>query len=148
MTSLRIFLIATVLITIMCVENEGARILGIFPLPGKSHAILGEQIMKVLANKGHQVDVITHFPMKKPYPNYKDFSLQGSAEVITNNLNYTMVKSISVRSIKNLLDLTGDPVCSLLNHTVFQNIIQNPPKDPPYDLVIVEVIFIFFLKQK
>ncbi|XP_051165585.1 UDP-glucosyltransferase 2-like [Leptopilina boulardi] len=138
MTSLRILLIITIVITLKSEINEGARILGIFPLPGKSHAILGEKIMKVLAQKGHQVDVISHFPMKKSYPNYNDLSLEGSSEIITNNLNYSMVKNVSVNSIKRLLEMTGDPVCALLNHTVFQNIIHNPPKDPPYDLVIVE----------
>ncbi|XP_043467685.1 UDP-glycosyltransferase UGT5-like [Leptopilina heterotoma] len=138
MTSTRVLLIFAIVIATQSEINEGARILGIFPLPGKSHAILGEQIMKVLAKKGHNVDVISHFPMKNKFPNYNDLSLQGSAEVITNNLNYSMVKTVSINSIKQLLDMTGDPVCNLLHHNTFQNIIKNPPKDPPYDLVIVE----------
>lgn len=42
-----------------------ARILGVFPLPGKSHYILGSALMKELAERGHDVTIITPFTEKE-----------------------------------------------------------------------------------
>lgn len=48
--------------------TEGYRILGVFPLPQKSHFIMYEKLMKGLAEKGHTVDVVSHFPQKEIKP--------------------------------------------------------------------------------
>ena len=34
----------------------------------------------------------------------------------------------------------GGDLCHLLGHEKMQNFIKNPPKDPPYDLMITEVM--------
>ena len=137
-------LIVNVVIIASAIKIETSdcyRILGIFPLAGRSHAVLGEQIMKALASKGHQVDVISHFPLKEPFPNYNDLSIRGSAQDLTNNFNYSHIQSFSLDSMEKVLEYTVDPVCKLLEHPVINNIIKNPPNDPPYDLVIIEVIY-------
>lgn len=137
-----LFLIQLIFITILinCKTNEGARILGIFPLQGQSHFVICNRLMKLLAKSGHQVDVISHFPEKMPIPNYKDFSLDGTLFPIVNNVNYSDIKMFSTISLKNLFLYSGDKVCDLLKHGIFENILNNPPNDPPYDLVIIEVI--------
>lgn len=61
-------------ISVFC--GESANILGLFPLPGKSHFVMFEALLKKLADKGHNVDVATHFPMENPPPRY--FSFSGS----------------------------------------------------------------------
>ena len=132
-------IIAAIAIAINSEISEGARILGIFPLHGKSHFIICEQLMKILAQKGHQVDVISHFPLKKPFPNYTDFSLYGSLPNIINNVSYSDFQTFSSSYLENLINLTGNKICELFKYPAINNIIKNPPKDPPYDLVIVEV---------
>lgn len=47
---------------------ENAKILAVFPLPGSSHFIMFERVLKGLAQKGHEVDVVSHFPLKQPLP--------------------------------------------------------------------------------
>ena len=49
---------------------HGAKILGIFPLPGKSHFAVSSVLLKELANRGHQVTVFSPFPEKSPIANY------------------------------------------------------------------------------
>jgi glucuronosyltransferase len=56
-------------------EAHGAKILGVFPLPGKSHFIVSSALMKELANRGHQVTVLSPFPEKSPIPNYTDIDI-------------------------------------------------------------------------
>lgn len=62
----------------------GLRILGIFPHLGASHFRFFHPIMKRLAETGHQVTVISHFPEKNPHPNYKDLSLNAAEELSIN----------------------------------------------------------------
>lgn len=49
---------------------ENAKILGLFPLQSKSHFVMFEPYLKALAKRGHEVDVVSHFPLKKPVPGY------------------------------------------------------------------------------
>jgi glucuronosyltransferase len=51
---------------------HGARILGLFPIPSKSHFTVSSALVKELANRGHQVTVLSPFPEKSPTPNYTD----------------------------------------------------------------------------
>ncbi|PSN55501.1 hypothetical protein C0J52_02581 [Blattella germanica] len=58
-----------------------AKILALFPYIGKSHFVFFEPYVKELANRGHEVVVVSHFPQKNPVPNLKDISLVGSLDV-------------------------------------------------------------------
>lgn len=60
-------------------------ILGIFIHPGKSHFDMFYPLMRGLAERGHNVTVISHFPDKNPLPGYKDVVLEGLSEIGLNN---------------------------------------------------------------
>ncbi|XP_011056896.1 PREDICTED: UDP-glucuronosyltransferase 1-9-like [Acromyrmex echinatior] len=115
------------------------RILGLFPLNGKSHWNMQEVLMKELARRGHQVDVVSHFPLKKPVPNYKDISIKGTLPEVTNNMTATQALSFSTPSMATLIQLVGTTSCNLFSYPKIQELIKNPPQDPPYDLVILEL---------
>ncbi|XP_051165472.1 UDP-glucosyltransferase 2-like isoform X2 [Leptopilina boulardi] len=58
----------------------------------------------------------------------------------TNNLDYNRLQFLSPISIvPEISNNTGSNICKLIQHPILQNIIKNPPKNPPYDLVIVEI---------
>ena len=61
---------------------HGAKILGVFPLPGKSHFAVSSSLMKELANRGHQVTVVSPFPEKSPVPNYTDIDTRSTREFL------------------------------------------------------------------
>ena len=110
------------------------RILGIFPMNGKSHSIIQLSIMKALAEKGHQVDVYSHFPSKTPIPNYTDYSLAGYSIEFKNNMSYEVMSEFkNSANIARLINLAGNPNCEMLSKPVFQKLFKNPPK---YDVVI------------
>ncbi|XP_053998601.1 UDP-glucosyltransferase 2-like [Hylaeus anthracinus] len=134
----------SILLTILgcCHVANGLRILAIFPLNGRSHWITGQALTMGLARRGHQVDVVSHFPQKKPVPNYRDISLEGTLEPVINSMNASMVKDIGAQDFELLVQKVGTKICDLLEHEKIQQLIHNPPKDPPYDLVIVE-LFMF-----
>ena len=120
------------------------RVLGIFPLPYRSHNIFLEAIMKGLAREGNQVDVITHYELTNPPKNYK--TILNLAKV-----DFPFPKSY-FNTIQEVIDVAKDPielfneidqVCTFLAHKKTQDFIQNPPKNSPYDVIILEVINIF-----
>lgn len=62
------------------------KILGIFPHPGLSHFHFFHPIMRGLANAGHDVTVVSHFPDKNAPKNYLDMPLTAT-ELLTNSVN-------------------------------------------------------------
>jgi glucuronosyltransferase len=54
---------------------HGARILGVFPFPARSHLIVHKPLMLELARRGHEVTVVSSFPENKAIPNYTDIVL-------------------------------------------------------------------------
>lgn len=62
------------------------KILGLFPHPGVSHFHFFQPIMQGLAEAGHEVSVVSHFPAKIPTARYKDFPLTG-IEKLTNSVD-------------------------------------------------------------
>ena len=52
--------------------STGAKILGIFPFQGKSHFIVASALLQELANRGHDVTVISHYPQMEKRANYTD----------------------------------------------------------------------------
>lgn len=69
--------------------SESYKILGIFHTHSKSHYIAGGALMKGLAEKGHDVTVISPFPQDKPLPNFQDVTVLGIDKVIDGKLNYS-----------------------------------------------------------
>ncbi|XP_072749985.1 UDP-glucosyltransferase 2 [Anoplolepis gracilipes] len=118
---------------------NGYRILGVFPLHGKSHWVMQEELMKGLAKRGHQVDVVTHFPLKKPIPNYTDISIAGSLPLVVNNISASEISGFGSFSMAHLAYMAGTQTCQLLNHPKLRELIKNPPQDPPYDVIITEL---------
>jgi hypothetical protein len=69
-----------VLITLIsCLSTtDGANILGIFPMPIKSHMTVHSALVKELARTGHQVTVFSPFPEKSPIQNFTDVEFKMS----------------------------------------------------------------------
>lgn len=85
-------LLISAIVAVSCVD--GARILGVYPLPWGSHYILGEKLMKGLAEAGHEVTMLTPFPTKNilKHWNWTDVVLDGldeqfkSKQIFINNI--------------------------------------------------------------
>ena len=77
MCHLKVLIVLTVILFVR--PNEGYRILCVFPYEGTSHFVMFSTLARELARRGHQVDVISHFPSTKPIDNYTDIvSLRGT----------------------------------------------------------------------
>lgn len=130
------------LIIFIVVKIEAYRILGLFPLPFKSHSIFSQALMKGLAKKGHHVDVISYHQELKPPKNY---------QTILNLSNISYAHAIGkFNSIQEPLNRNRDimslakfdyglHICNLMSHKKMQVIIQNLSNNSRYDLFITQV---------
>lgn len=141
MFHIRLLSIFTIVILLINLTNcVGYRILGIFPLHMHSHMLMFGQLMKGLAKRGHQVDVISTIPQKKPHSNYTEFIIPSTLPVLVNNFSYSFFQEMKKDSWVYIFSTKGNDACEkTLEYPEFQRIIKNPPKDQPYDLVITEV---------
>lgn len=133
------FVTSLVILAAMLISVSSAyRILAVFPMNTKSHFVIFESLLKALAKRGHQVDVVSHFPRKNPIKNYNDIiSFKGMMK--------SPVNSMTVQRATNLDFVTragtdyGNFICDFMANEEFQKLVKNPPKDPPYDLVLTQV---------
>lgn len=114
------------------------KILGIFPYNGKSHFDVFEPLLKALANKGHDLTVISYFPLKEPIERYHDISLLESGEPLLNFYNVDSFKGYTYEKYLSGLILAyfGYQACSKgLATNAMQDFIK---RNDTFDLIITE----------
>ncbi|KYM99800.1 PREDICTED: UDP-glucuronosyltransferase 2B31-like [Cyphomyrmex costatus] len=117
---------------------HGYRILGLFPFQGKSHFVMFEHLMKGLAKKGHQIDVVSKFPLKKPYPNYTDIVTLPTTLRLVNNMSFELMQQLlSSNPTYAVATVGGNELCEFLGNPEIKELAK--PKNPPYDAVLIEV---------
>ncbi|KAI8432272.1 hypothetical protein MSG28_004706 [Choristoneura fumiferana] len=110
-------------------------ILGIFPYHGTSHFLVFRVYLRELANRGHNVTVISHFPEKNPPANYQDISLAGTIEVLKDDMpvekSYTSIINTAL-----FLTFTGKENCEVMvKNKQVQDLVHSKAK---FDVVVVE----------
>lgn len=79
-------IVSILVMTTVIPESSSLRILGLFPHPGVSHFHFFHPIMLGLAEAGHNVTVVSHFPDNKAPSNYMDLVI-GGQENLTNSVD-------------------------------------------------------------
>lgn len=72
----------------LSLQAHAYKILGLFPYPGKSHFDVFQQLLIALAEKGHDVTVLSHYPLQQKMERYRDISLSNATQ--TNLLQLEM----------------------------------------------------------
>ncbi|CAB3246117.1 unnamed protein product [Arctia plantaginis] len=132
---------ARLLSVVLCwtAVSQAARLLAVLPTNTKSHYVMYGRILEALAKKGHELTVITHFPMKKPLPNVREISVAGTIPEIKNNLNSIKHDSIKPDFIRNLEQIFTECVdsCDIVSQVPAVKALFNSSQT--FDLIIVEV---------
>ena len=129
---------ALVCIILGIAVSDGARILAVIPLNGRSHFIIMEPLLLALAGRGHDVTVISTFPQKAPVQNYHDIDMSHVLPTALNSYNFTFIRE-TMKDIPGTLNVVIN-ICIRLCKIVFeekevQDLINSPVK---YDAVITE----------
>lgn len=63
--------------------TDSHRILGVFIHPAISHFRTFQPVLEELANRGHEVYVVSYFSSNNSPPNYHDFVLDNTDDILT-----------------------------------------------------------------
>lgn len=127
-----------VLIILVASTCDSARILAVVPFNMRSHFIVMEPLFLKLAQRGHEITVVSAYPQRTPVPNYNDIDVSHVRPVVVNNFNFSFVRQ-NMRGINiiNVFSAFGNDVCEkVFAEKSIQNLINTTVK---YDLVITEI---------
>lgn len=76
-----------------------AKILAFLPVPAKSHHIVFRPLLEELAHRGHQLTVVSPFPVEKPVSNITDIYIHTQAEdVLKTKFTFEMLEKLMSRT--------------------------------------------------
>lgn len=135
------FLLFAITFLFACEISFASRILFLFPIQSKSHLIIVQSLSTTLAEKGHEVTVVSPFPLSKPMKNYRDIKIPLSEESnfingMVMNSNQSMLWSMTL-AVRIVTDL-GE---SMLEMPEFKKMIR----EESFDLVIIGLFMNNFL---
>ncbi|XP_067010963.2 UDP-glycosyltransferase UGT5 [Anabrus simplex] len=120
--------------------TQGAKILGLFPFPAKSHMISFSPLLQELAHRGHEVTVVSSFPLKNPPPNFKDIVLDDLFPKQDIDKMFSLQDQKSFYSILMFIAMGGSAICEQnLRQPNIQKLLAD--KDLHYDVIIFESFF-------
>nr|QIK00367.1 UDP-glycosyltransferase [Xylotrechus quadripes] len=129
----------TLILTTQFIYTPAYNILGVFPHLGKSHFDVFLPLMKTLAQKGHNVTVISHFPLSQTIPNYKDIDLGGRSMAFVDSVNLQEEDPNSkLNKVNNvwMLSYSGNLSCEVgLSSQNLQTFLKT---EQNFDLMIIE----------
>lgn len=147
MLSLKTILLFAMVLSLQNGSSDSLRILGMFPFPAKSHFQMFSAVMKELARRGHQVDVVSLFPSKKPIPNYTEIDIRvEGVTLISDNLNYTRAREYKSMFMRHVVQGGGIGPCDSLGHPNMQKILKT--EKGVYDVLVVQVSFLLYEKLR
>ncbi|KAJ8924523.1 hypothetical protein NQ315_007321 [Exocentrus adspersus] len=129
--SITLFVISEILVLARC-----KKILGIYSHPGKSHQVLGEVILKKLAERGHNITMVSAYPLKTPVENYKDVFLDGFLEDINADGSiYLEMEKHDLQNFMGTYELIRRFTNKTFAHPAMQSLIKSGDK---FDLIVMD----------
>ncbi|XP_069686119.1 UDP-glucosyltransferase 2-like [Periplaneta americana] len=117
----------------------GARILGVFPLPSKSHQMIYRSLMRGLQSRGHEIVTITTDPMwDRDVKNFTEIDMSISAEYWEKRYSFAAQKEGSmgvIDLISNMAKLVTDTCRIMFENPHVQRLLH---EENHFDVVIVE----------
>lgn len=119
-------------------ENFATNILGIFPYTAKSHFTMYEPLLRELHGRGHNLTVMSHFPLAQAQENYTDVSLIGSTPSLHGNLSMSLLDDAPYSLGQNLRQIHQDASIfeSMLQSRAVREFLKSESK---FDVLIVEM---------
>ncbi|XP_070498295.1 UDP-glycosyltransferase UGT5-like [Chironomus tepperi] len=133
---------AAVLIILMTISQSlESRILFLFPTPSKSHMIIVHALSTALAERGHNVTVLSPFPLSKTVKNHHEILLPLSDGV--RRTMHQLIRKSSHSYFTMILD--SKEMAYELADNVMSSEVLNEILDEKFDLLVVGMVFTNFL---
>lgn len=127
-------------ISAIALDNVNSdKILAVLPTPSKSHWILAQNLLLELARSGHEITVISPFPLKSPPKNYRDIETIEIKDIMENKIR-NLLNELDIGPFKKLQKITdmGFSITNFtLSHQNVKKLLANP--NEKFDLIFLEV---------
>ncbi|XP_053688667.1 UDP-glycosyltransferase UGT5-like [Sabethes cyaneus] len=119
---------------------DGSRILCIYPSPGRSHVIVGQALLKGLAERGHQVTMVSPFKLSKPVKNYREVVVPVDDYVSKMTKSFLEKPPNMLTAFPNMMQKMLAVANDTVNYPAFVEL-----KKEKFDLVIVGLFMADFV---
>ncbi|XP_046612428.1 UDP-glucosyltransferase 2-like [Neodiprion virginianus] len=117
--------------------SEASKILAIMPLHAKSHYVPFEPLLKRLAERGHEVRVVSHFPQKVKIPNLTDVDISASLPPRIGSMDLGVVENFTLWTNAKYLWKNGVGICRpVFEHPGVKELLDTKER---FDLTIFEI---------
>uniref|UniRef100_A0A1Y9H2G3 UDP-glucuronosyltransferase n=1 Tax=Anopheles dirus TaxID=7168 RepID=A0A1Y9H2G3_9DIPT len=126
-------------LALVVTHAESAKILSIFPTMSKSHWIVGSTLMKHMAAEGHEVTVISPFPMKNAPPTYRHVGIEHT-RMLEDMMDkaFERIDDSIVQKMLKLQHFVNAIVNTTLTSPEVQALLHS---DETFDLLVLEIFF-------
>ncbi|XP_050096430.1 UDP-glucosyltransferase 2-like [Anopheles aquasalis] len=115
-------------------HGDTAKIVGVFPTASKSHVLGLQALLKELANRGHEVTMVSAFPLKRPPANYRDVYLpiEGAFTTIMSEFMQGGDRNM-MKLLPKILNVSLEASNTSINTEAFRTLVR----EEQFDLAIV-----------
>ncbi|CAG9767022.1 unnamed protein product [Ceutorhynchus assimilis] len=131
--NLFLFLSNYLIATIYC-----ANILVVSEIGSVSHMSIMKNLAKNLAEKGHNIDMVSQFPLEKPLERYTDINIANISIIVTNQFTLNEMKLLTTKTtIMAMIEKVSLSACKSAFENPKLQQLKNTKKK--YDLLIAEL---------
>lgn len=121
--------------------SSASRILFLFPTPTKSHMVIVHSLSTTLAERGHEVTVMSPFPLDEKIKNHREIeSLITSEAIEVTNQMIQNSEKYSIDLLKRTITARIDMAVKTVESDEFKKILHEK-----FDLLIIGIMFHNFL---
>lgn len=116
-----------------------ANILAVVPLPSKSHWIFSRPLLLELVKSGHNVTIISPYPVKDPPKNYHDVGMPELDDMFIKIVEGFLEKTEDsfAKKMYESVALSMDLLTQVLHHS---NVVQLMNSDSKFDVIYIDTI--------
>ncbi|XP_071453943.1 UDP-glycosyltransferase UGT5-like [Hetaerina americana] len=134
-----VVMLVTSFMLLQCQNLEGANILVLFGQGSRSHNNIYVSVTTALANRGHNLTVITPLPIASPPPNYKQ--IDTSSTSLSHFSNFTASKRVSIFGLfRNFSGLAFDNCNVTLSDPRVKLLMDPTVEGNKFDLLITSTV--------
>ncbi|XP_055859342.1 UDP-glycosyltransferase UGT5-like [Episyrphus balteatus] len=139
--AIKLVLSSVLVIVSLTASCDGARILGFFPTPSKSHLIIHSAIANAIAEQGHDVTVVSTHKLIKKNPPYRYIQLDIDGYSASKMSETVVNPPPFYKKIQVMMDIFNSYANSSVNHPKVKKLMA----EESFDLVILGYFFNEFL---
>ncbi|CAG5010947.1 unnamed protein product [Parnassius apollo] len=135
MTVAKIF----VLLSFLACTCKGSKVLVVFPVTSRSHSTLGNSIVNILLDAGHQVNYVTPFPLKTNHTRLTCTDISSVLQELPDSVRLNLAEISKTKGSHWVLPMGYMFASQALRHPAVQTLLNDTSKS--FDVIVAEWLY-------